>query len=695
VALDNDRLLVLERSFSVGVGNRVRLNLVDLREADNIVGLPALDGAVTSTIKPVAATLVADVNDLGIEADNLEAMALGPAMGEDARMLVLIADNNFQPEVQRNQVIVAVLSGVARPAVRREVASVPQIQGAGHVSPLVGQCVDGIEGVVTAVLGSRGGQAFWLQHPEGDGDSATSDGVLVTAAEGLQEVATGDVLRLSGRVEERSWGAELPVTRIFADGLEVVGRGAELPAPVVLGVEGRRLPQPQVAAPGLVPFDPGTHAADAYESLEGMRVVVRDAVVVGPTSRYGDVVVLPDGGAGAAQRTTRGGLRRLPHNPNPQRVMVDDAVVGEIPPLAVGDRLRSPVEGILHYTFGNYKIVAWSPPEAGAGPRQPPFRGSLRGDDSRITVATFNVENLWAGSDDWKFSRLASIVVEAMASPDIIAVQEIQDDTGPVDDGTVSARRTLARLVEAIRSAGGPSYQASAIDPRDNSDGGRPGANIRTAYLFNPQRVSLVDRNECGPNGATEVAFSGGLTCSPGLVEPGHRVFGPSSPGRSGSRKPLAAEFRFDGEPLYVVNLHLVSKGGDDPIFGRRQPRVTGSTERRTAQAAVVAAFVDDVVSADPMARIVVLGDLNDFEDSPPLAELEASGLEDLVKRLPLEDRYTYVYQGNSQVLDHVLVSSSLAAGAEVECVPVNSDYPASGRASDHDPVVVRLRVGD
>jgi hypothetical protein len=122
---------------------------------------------------------------------------------------------------------------------------------------------------------------------------------------------------------------------------------------------------------------------------------------------------------------------------------------------------------------------------------------------------------------------------------------------------------------------------------------------------------------------------------------------------------------------------------------------VTGSTGRRTAQAEVVAAFVNELVEADPRARIIVLGDLNDFEDSPPLAVLEAAGLEDLVNRLPAEIRYSYVYQGNSQVLDHVLVSPSLAAGAEVECAPVNSEFPASERASDHDPVIVRLAIGD
>ena len=65
--------------------------------------------------------------------------------------------------------------------------------------------------------------------------------------------------------------------------------------------------------------------------------------------------------------------------------------------------------------------------------------------------------------------------------------------------------------------------------------------------------------------------------------------------------------------------------------------------------------------------------------------------LEDLVVRLPLDDRYTYVYLGNSQVLDHILVSSVLAGGAEVDIVHLNAEFPAANRASDHDPIVVRL----
>jgi predicted extracellular nuclease len=248
-------------------------------------------------------------------------------------------------------------------------------------------------------------------------------------------------------------------------------------------------------------------------------------------------------------------------------------------------------------------------------------------------------------------------------------------------------------LIEAIESAGGPHYQARSIDPENNADGGQPGANIRNAFLFNPARVEFVDRGGCD-EGVGDVDVDGSNRhCSPGLVGPDNPAFNRVEEGHGGSRKPLVGEFRFTGTPVFLVNLHLSSKGGDDPIFGRRQPRVEGTKRRRADQAKAVADFVREVVQIDETARVVVLGDLNDFENSSPLRVFEEAGLEDLVKRLPLESRYSYVYLGNSQVLDHILVSEPLATGAEVEMVHVNAEFPAADRASDHDPVIVRLSI--
>jgi len=606
---------------------------------------------------------------------------------------VMMADNNFQPTVQTNQVLLFAVSGVPEPVVDIPNVRIPSIQGAGHFSPFVGRCVSGVEGVVTAILGQRGGQAFFMQDLEGDDDPATSDGVLVTVFDDTAEVRVGDRLLLDGRIEERSWGFELPVTRVAASRIEIEDRKQALPEPVVIGDGGRSIPRGEIASRRLSLYDPSRFAADAFESLEGMRVEINDALVVGPTSRHGEVVVVTDRGRGSAPWTASGGLRRTSCNVHPHRVVIDDRLVRDPPDFAVGDEISGTVTGIVHYTYGNYKLFnteVLSAREADVGE---PIRTELCGDETHLTVATFNLENLWAGSDDEEFNGLADIISRQLGNPDIVAVQEVQDDTGPEDDGVVTAERTMARLIDEVEARGGVRYDWRSVDPSNNADGGQPGANIRTGFLFNPDRVDFVDRADCGDGHETEIVRGPALSCSPGLVDPRNRAFGPRLEGASGSRKPLVGEFRFNEEAVFVINLHLASKGGDDPIFGRRQPRIFGTTTRRTGQARAVAAFVNGIFREDTEAAVIVLGDLNDFEKSEPLVALETAGLEDLVLRLPGEERYTYVYAGNSQVLDHVLVSPALANDAEINAVHSNADFPASRRASDHDPIVVRLRI--
>jgi predicted extracellular nuclease len=106
-----------------------------------------------------------------------------------------------------------------------------------------------------------------------------------------------------------------------------------------------------------------------------------------------------------------------------------------------------------------------------------------------------------------------------------------------------------------------------------------------------------------------------------------------------------------------------------------------------------VAQLVRDLLAADRGAAVVVLGDLNEHWFGEPLEPLVAAGLESLVARVPLGERYTYNYRGLSQVLDHVFVSSAIAAGAEIDLVHTNADFPAWRRSSDHDAVVVKLRM--
>jgi hypothetical protein len=105
-----------------------------------------------------------------------------------------------------------------------------------------------------------------------------------------------------------------------------------------------------------------------------------------------------------------------------------------------------------------------------------------------------------------------------------------------------------------------------------------------------------------------------------------------------------------------------------------------------------VADFVRQIGSVDPRAPVVVAGDMNDDEASPTLAVLGEAGLVSTWDRVLESDRYTYVFQGSSEVVDHVLLSAALGdAVTDVRVIHANADFASA--ASDHDPVVVRMSI--
>ena len=251
----------------------------------------------------------------------------------------------------------------------------------------------------------------------------------------------------------------------------------------------------------------------------------------------------------------------------------------------------------------------------------------------------------------------------------------------------VSASQTYARLIAAISAAGGPAYQFRQIDPVDGQDGGEPGGNIRVGFLFNPLRVTFVDRAGAGSLTANTLQPCDAGAClqySPGRIAPSDSAF-------ASSRKPLAGEFRFNGHGVIVIANHFNSKGGDQPLFGRYQPPALTSETQRQRQAEIVANFVQQAATLAPQAKVVVLGDLNDFQFSRPLSTLKNAGLADLVETLPEAERYTYIYDGNAQVLDHIMVSQALQGVADYDIVHVNSEF--ADQASDHEPEVARLNL--
>jgi len=178
------------------------------------------------------------------------------------------------------------------------------------------------------------------------------------------------------------------------------------------------------------------------------------------------------------------------------------------------------------------------------------------------------------------------------------------------------------------------------------------------------------------------------LQFSPGRIDPTNSAF-------NDSRKPLAAEFIFNGRHLFAIANHFNSKSGDEPLFGHFQPPVFSSETQRLQQAQVVHDFVNSILTAEPNADVVVLGDLNDFQFSNPIKTLtgESVGtviLNDLINTLPVPEQYTYDFDGNSEVLDHSLLSNNLfGTPFTYDVVHVNSEF--ANQASDHEPQVVQL----
>ncbi|MFG2919430.1 lamin tail domain-containing protein [Kitasatospora sp. NPDC048298] len=562
------------------------------------------------------------------------------------------------------------------------------IQGAARVSPLAGSAVSAVPGVVTAV----GPNGFWYQDPQPDNDPATSEGIYVYTA-GAPSVAVGDSVTVSATVSQYRPGGtggtnNLSITELTAPSVSVVAHNAPLPAATLVGQGGRIPPSSVISSvtSGDVEtagnFQPATDGLDFWESLEGMRVEIDNAAVVGPTNSYGEVPVVPQG---SGTRTNRGGILLQANDGNPERVVLGKALA-PTPIANVGDTLSGATVGVLDYAFGNFTLQVTATPAVTPGGTAPETTAAPTA--GQLAVATFNVENLAPSDPQSKFDGLAAGIVTNLRSPDLVALEEIQDNSGATSDGTVSATQTLAKLTAAISAAGGPSYSYREIDPVDGQDGGQPGGNIRQVFLFRTDRgLSFTDRPGAGSTTADSVVNAGGtpqLAYSPGRIDPTNAAF-------NSSRKPLAGEFRWNGKPVFVIANHFNSKGGDQPLFGRYQQPAHPSESQRHDQATVVKNFTDQILAVDPKASVVVLGDLNDFEFSQTADILTAGGsLTDLPRTLPLPERYTYVYEGNSQVLDHILISGALAATSySYDIVHINSEF--STQLSDHDPQVVRI----
>ncbi|MEL6224412.1 MAG: endonuclease/exonuclease/phosphatase family protein [Cyanobacteria bacterium J06627_8] len=603
---------------------------------------------------------------------------------------------------------------------------ISDIQGAGHVSPLVGEAVE-TAGIVTAVAFN----GFYLQDPVGDGDDETSDGIFVFTG-GAPTVAVGDEVEVGGTVSEFIPGGagtgNLSITQIASDTVSVVSSDNALPEAVIIGQSGRLQSNTTVISEDELPvnlqeaaddeantFDPENDAIDFFESLEGQLVTIEDAVAVSPTRVFSafsaEAFTVPNLGAVSDDPlNSRGGIPLASGadntgDQNPERVQIqfDPTISGEgtPPALNVGDQLGD-VTGVVGYSFGNFEVNVTEPVTVSTPGGLEQEVTSLVGTEDKLTVASYNVLNLTStiaveddvtDPDATQRSLLAEQIVTNLGSPDIIALQEIQDNDGqnggdnvPVSDAT----QTLQDLVDAIADAGGPTYEFFDVYADPGADettipqGGIPGGNIRNAFLYNPERVDLEGIEALTPSALTDAGVS-----NPDAF--------------AGTRIPLVGTFSFNDETISVVNNHLTSRFGSTPVFGGPQPFVQAGEAEREAQTLALNEYVDSVLATDENANIVVAGDLNTFEFTDDLAEiLPGTGDEQVLTNLISQaeadgDAYTFIFDGNSQVLDHAFVTDSLLDSAEFDVVHVNNDFTRDDNAivfsdvlsaSDHEPIV-------
>ncbi len=671
------------------------------------------------------------------------------------------------------------IPGTAHAAEPADPLTVGAVQGPTARSPYAPATGNGpssarhqVRGVVTQLTlahTSAGAEqhGFFLQSRKAltDGDPATSDGVFVflgafTTLIGGYAPRVGDEIVVNARVAEY-----FDLTQLTsAEWVTTLATGLDVAA--------------EVQVDDAVPPAAREAAGLFWEQREGAQLRVRaGAGVVSNTKTYASTrdaeVWLVDRGDPLLKRSDPYSRRvfRDAHplddvsgvadNGNGNRIMLGPmgvkATGRSLPPARTFDTTTGDAVGGLSYAFGKYGIqvasVAFRP---GADPaaNQPPRPADRQ---RELAISTFNVENLYDFRDDphdgcdftgnsgcpgvappfdyvpadqtaydTRLARLARQVTTDLHSPDLILVQEAEDQdicrvvsralTCGTADNADGRPDTLQELALTIAATGGPAYEAAA------DRGGADARGIVSAFLYRTDRLSLAAAGPTDPvlGSSPRVTYRG--TALPGNTDVANpktlNAVLPADVDRSTgvdggnvyTRAPQVGLFDVRSAPgsadsyqLWAIGNHF-SSGPETRVGQRRE------------QAAYGAAITDAIEVAHPNARVVLGGDLNVFPrpDDPTPAEpgdqlgpLYATGLhnlwDDLVADAP-SSAYSYVFEGQAQTLDQLFVNDGLHGDLiEMRSAHVNADHPESATRglSDHDPQVARfqsragLTVGD
>ena len=540
-------------------------------------------------------------------------------------------------------------------------AEIFEIQGAGLDSPLEDAYVATNDNTVTAVDTN----GFFMQAPDtrADSDPATSDGIFVFTG-GAPSVVAGDRVDVVAQVQEFFGMTELGDVRL----LSINSAGNPLPTVVIFDAT---TPSP---VPGPIPD---------LERFEGM-LVKFDGIATGPTNRFGETPVVV-----GTDRTFREPGIEFPGEPglpvwdgNPEVFEIDPNGLGGSDADIFAEQAVS-AEGPLFFTFGDYQVLPTSL-VLGLEPVLP--IGVRLRDPGEFTVGSLNLFRLFDDGAEYqtRLTKLAGYIVGVLDAPDILAVQEAEK-LGVLQDLAAE----IALMAPAVV------YSAELVE--GNDVGG-----IDVGFLV---------RDTVHVDAVTQLAKDETFVDPSDLsVDILH------------DRPPLLLEARFpaanvdddsDVFKISVLGVHNRSLSGIDGSDGERV------RAKRLAQAQSIAQMIDDRQGKNGNKRVMVIGDFNAFEFSdgyvdvigqikgdfepldnlvsgPDLTEPNLGNVVDTV--VPVLERYSFIFGGNAQTLDHALLSEKIAKflrGAEFG--RGNADAPASLieddstvlRASDHDGLVV------
>lgn len=568
-------------------------------------------------------------------------------------------------------------------------ATISAIQGTGSASPLAGQDV-----VTTGIVTARKSNGFFLQTPVGqdDGDALTSEGIFVFTG-ATPTVAPGDALSVLGTV-----GEFFTLTQLESS----------LPGDVTVTSTGNAIPSPVTLTQAIL--DPAGAVAQ-LERYEGMRMFAASLTSVAPTDEFGEIATVLTGVPRPLREPGISVLDPVPPDPssgapdcciprfdeNPERIFIDSEGLLGAPVLPVTSNVvLTNVTGPLDFTFGAYKLLPEVPPTAGANMTGVPVPVPAA---DEVTVAGFNIEN-FAG-DETRKRKAALAIRQLMRSPDIIGHIEISDE---------AALQALADQVNDDAVAAGepdPQYEARLVVA--TTQGGAPSTQ-NVGFLVKTSRVRIDSV----------------------IAEPAGTFINPNTGGAEllHDRPPLVLRATVDPHGLnraVIVVVNHLRSFIDIELVGGEGPRVRA---KRKAQAESVAQLLQDLQSLNPGTPVISLGDYNayQFNDgyTDPIGTITGSPTPDdqlvvdespdvvnpnyvnLTGILPAAERYSFIFQGTPQVLDHILVNGAAAASnTRYAIARGNSDFPEvpgglfandatrPERSSDHDMPVAYFRFPD